>query len=209
MLNKLDKDIYNELLRKGLAQDETLHKAAEESEKLKCSFYSYLIDNRYIKEEDMLSVLSSSMHIPIVNLKSTAIEDAAVKAVPIRFAWHYEFMPVRLEGKKLFIAMSTPLSVKVQDEIRVNLGHEVSFALARREDVLELLKTHYGLGADTVDRMVLQKDSKGKAEAQHPHHGIEDIEKLAGDASVIKLVNQILLDAYHKRATDIHIEHLS
>ncbi|GAG34649.1 unnamed protein product, partial [marine sediment metagenome] len=35
---------------------------------------------------------------------------------------------------------------------------------------------------------------------------VEDIEKLAGDASVIKLVNQIILEAYRKRATDIHIE---
>jgi len=35
---------------------------------------------------------------------------------------------------------------------------------------------------------------------------VEDIEKLAGDASVIRLVNQIILDAYKRRSTDIHIE---
>ena len=35
---------------------------------------------------------------------------------------------------------------------------------------------------------------------------MEDIEKQATDASVIKLVNQIILEAWRKRATDIHIE---
>jgi len=39
-----------------------------------------------------------------------------------------------------------------------------------------------------------------------PQPGIEDIEKLAGDASVIMLVNQIIFEAFKKRATDIHIE---
>jgi type II secretory ATPase GspE/PulE/Tfp pilus assembly ATPase PilB-like protein len=33
-----------------------------------------------------------------------------------------------------------------------------------------------------------------------------DTERMAGDASIAKLVNQIILEAYHKRATDIHIE---
>jgi general secretion pathway protein E/type IV pilus assembly protein PilB len=35
---------------------------------------------------------------------------------------------------------------------------------------------------------------------------IEDIREKAEEASVLKLVNQIIVEAYHKRATDIHIE---
>ena len=42
---------------------------------------------------------------------------------------------------------------------------------------------------------------ESRAEAE-----VEDIEKLAEEESVTKLVNQIILEAYKRRATDIHIE---
>jgi len=205
-MNKSEKQIYDELIKRKLIPEDALEKAQKESDVLKIPFYTHLLNNKYIKEETLLSAMSLVLKMQVVNLKEVSIDEAAIKAVPIRFAWHYEFLPLKLEGRKLTIVMSNPLSVKVQDEIRTNLGYEISVVLAKREDVLEFLKVHYGLGADMVDRMVESSEESRKPSPSEDTHAIEDIEKLAGDASVIKLVNQILLDSYKKRATDIHIE---
>jgi type II secretory ATPase GspE/PulE/Tfp pilus assembly ATPase PilB-like protein len=128
-----------------------------------------------------------------------------VDKVHVRVAWHYEFMPVSFSGKTLTIAVNLPLSIRAEDEIRLSLGCEVNMLLARKDQILDSLKKYYGLAADTVDRMM----GYGRADFGDQglsFSGIEDIEKKAEEASVARLVNQIILEAYKKRATDIHIE---
>ena len=76
--------------------------------------------------------------------------------------------------------------------------------MALRGDINEALKKYYGLASDTIDR-ILTKEPKRKLEGNQ-EAWVEDIEKKSEDPSVAKLVNQIILEAYQKRATDIHIE---
>lgn len=205
-MSKFEKELYDQLLEKKLISEKKLVKAESESKKSNVSLPRYLIDTEMIDEEKLLALMASIINVPFVNLKKSTIEEEAVKAVPVRFVWHYEFMPIKLEGRKLTIAVNYPLNIRVQDEIRLSLGYEIFMVLARREHILELLKAHYGLASDTVDKMVSQKDKEFTDALTVPAHGIEDIEKMVEDASVVKLVNQILLEAYKKRATDIHIE---
>lgn len=206
-MKKVEKTVSDILIEKGLISKEDLDAAAEDSKKEGIPLFLYLQDANLAAEEDILSILSDLIDIPFINLKDTVVEEQAIRAVPVRVAWHYEFMPVALDGNKLTIAVNAPLSVRGQDEIRLSLGYEIAQVLARREQILELLKTYYGLAADTVDKMV-GRDRSHVAERAHAmaHEEIQDIEKMAEDASVIKLVNQIILEAFKKRATDIHIE---
>lgn len=123
-----------------------------------------------------------------------------MKKNPTRIAFYYNFFPLKIEGKTLTIAVSYLLDIKTQDEIRTHLGCNIKMMLASKEDISDALKRYYGLGADTLEKISPpQREVSLKEE-------IEDIEESVEDASVIRLVNQILLDAYKRRATDIHIE---
>ena len=105
----------------------------------------------------------------------------------------------------LTIAVSGPLDVKTRDDIRTYLGFDINMVLSSGEDVSDVLKRHYGLAAETVQEMSIDM-SEESAAIVVAEDKVEDIETLAGDASVIKLVNQVILEAYKRRATDIHIE---
>ena len=63
------------------------------------------------------------------------------------------------------------------------------------------------MGADTIESILSDKSDPPSMADVSPNDVVEDIEKLAGAASVIKLFNQILQQAINDRATDIHIEH--
>src|SRR5439155_18288903 len=70
-------------------------------------------------------------------------------------------------------------------------------------EIEKIIKTHYGLGGDTIDEMVGSDDlgnGNGSVELG------EDLLEMAQEASVIKLVNEIILEAVNERASDIHIE---
>jgi len=207
-MGNFDRKIYNILLEEGTFSADELNGLIEKTRDKNVSLYSCLLADGRVGEDKLLSVISRAADIPYVNLHETEIEEAAIKAVPAKFTWYYNFVPVKLEGTTLTIAVSEPLGIHVQDELRLILGYRLSPVLAKKDHITELLKRHYGLAADMVDKMVAGagKPAGERAAPVAPEEGIEDIEKLAGDASVIRLVNHIILEAYRKRATDIHIE---
>jgi type II secretory ATPase GspE/PulE/Tfp pilus assembly ATPase PilB-like protein len=116
-------------------------------------------------------------------------------------------VPLSIKERTFTIAVSYPLDIKVQDEIRTQLGHDIEIALSTSDDIEEALKKYYGAMAETLEG-IASKSPQGQTVTAHQDHTerIEDIEKMAGNASVIKLVNQIIIDAYKRRATDIHLE---
>ena len=203
MDNSFDGKLYSRILSEGLLSEAALKTFSKEAQELDTSLYEYLIEGQHIAEDKIYVIMSEITRMPYVNLHEVVVDEKAIKSVPSKFAWHYQFVPLKLESKVLTIAVDRPLSINVRDELKLILGYKLALVLSKKKNIVELLKKHYGLAADTIDKMV-QRDDRIVTPAARA--GIEDIEKLAGDASVIRLVNQIIFEAYKKRATDIHIE---
>ncbi len=172
-----------------------------------------LIRLGFISEEQLLTTLAEQLAIPFVpSLRERAVAPDVIQRVPARFVWHYKFMPLALTGNTLTIAVSNPLDVWPTEDIKFHLGFEVEVVLAVEEEIMATIKKYYGMGAALVED-ILDKDKKGPgAPARPPEDGIGSItvldspEKMAQDASVVKLVNQLFAEAIQSRATDIHIE---
>lgn len=193
------------LLKKKLISKEQIDKAVEEKKKTGEFLGQILIKMGYIKEEDLLNILAEQLGIPYVKLKEITIDEAAIKKVPPKFVWHYNIMPAKFDGNALTIAVSDPMDMVATDDIEINLGYRVERVLASQDDISWAIKKYYGVGADTIER-ILDQTVSGEKKTHFKEVKIDDIEKLAGDASVIKLVNQILQQAIRDEATDIHIE---
>lgn len=164
-----------------------------------------LVNKGLLKEEDLLKALSEQFNLPFfARLKDTHISTDAIKAVPAKFVKHYGFMPISLEGEVLTVAVFNPMDVWLAENIKLNLGFRVSRILTSRREVEAAIHKYYGAVAGTVDKIMEGKISQGTKLAKD--ESVEDIEKNAGEASVIELVNQIISEAIKARATDIHIE---
>lgn len=201
----VDKLLSKVLKDKGLIEQGQLDSVMKEVEKTDQSFAEGLLKQGVIAEDKLLDILAQELKLSFVNLKEISVDQSVIDQVPLRFASYYKFMPLRIEKHILTIAVSYPLDVKTQDEIRTHLGHEIKMVLSLTGDINDMLKTHYGLAADTIDKIISSTPQNQMDEAREETE-IEDIEKLAEEESVTKLVNQIILEAYKRRATDIHIE---
>ena len=200
------KQIGDILVEKKLVTPEELQRALAEQEKTGEFLGSILIRMGCLSEEQLLQSLSEQLNIPFVNLKDLTIDQAVIQRVPARLVEHYKVMPVRWERDVLTIALSNLHRYTwALEDIGLHLGCEVQAVLASRDQVNEAIRKYYGVGADTIERILAQKQG-----AEEPTVGLEekpeDIERRAEDASVIKLVDQILQEAIQQRATDIHIE---
>jgi type II secretory ATPase GspE/PulE/Tfp pilus assembly ATPase PilB-like protein len=193
------------LLDKQLVTPEQLEICIQEKNRTGELLGKILVRKGFLKEEDLIKTLSEQLNIPYVELKNIKIDLAAVKKVPAKFALHYNIMPVRFEENRLVVASSDPFNSL--SDLRLFLGCDLSPVIATEAGIMEAIKEYYGVGAETVEGIIAKtpKDSERIDISQQPED-IEDIQKLAEDASVIKLVNQIILEAHQRRATDIHIE---
>jgi type II secretion system protein E len=192
------------LIAKGLISSEQLEAGLREQKKYGGYIGENLIKLGFISEDDFYPVLSEQLGIEFIKPSDIAIPPDVIKAIPAKFASHYKFIPVRLDGNLLTIGVSDPLAVLTMDDIRLVIGYQIKPVLATESDIAAAIKKYYGIGAETIEKIISTADT--------PHtipdnaSKTQDIGEMAEDASIIKFVNQILLQAYRDHATDIHIE---
>jgi len=211
MLSRADQALAKVLQAKKRIAPEVFDGLLAQAQERNVSLQHLVVSQGLIPEEECLHLLAGEMGLEAVALEAMTVDKNVVSRVPVKIASYYKFFPLSLHERVLTVAVAAPLDIRTEDEIRMQLGLEVRCVLAREKDVSQMLKVHYGVGAQTIDEIMSQSPQKAAPEAVAGETGlapekIEDIEKQAQEASVIKLVNQILLEAYRRRSTDIHIE---
>jgi len=191
------------LLNKGLLAPEQLDEAIalQKAEGLRLD--RALIQLGYLTERQWLEVMSEHLHLPLVDLSNITIDPEALRALPAKIVYRKRLVPIARFNGTLKVATSDAFDLYVFDDLRLVTGLNIQPVLALREDIEKVIKTHYGLAGDTLDEMV---GADAVAVSQTGPETSEDLLEMAQEASVIKLVNEIILEAISERASDIHIE---
>ena len=200
------KKIGEILVNMGIITDRQLKEAVIESKKNGEMLGKVLINMGYLAEDQLLKALSKQLDIPYVSsLKGLEISEQVIKAVPVKIVWHYKFMPLSINGEVLKLAISNPHEIWSAEDIKLLLGYNTEIVLVPTKEIMEAIRKYYGIGAETVQK-ILEKKEPGKKTEQDKDKDTKDIENSSGEASVIKLVDQIFLSAIKSDATDIHFE---
>lgn len=192
------------LISKGLINMESLERALLDQEQHKDLLGETLIKLGLITADQFYTVLADQLGVEYVRLKETRIDAAVINEIPAKFACHYELMPIKVENNVITVAMVNPLDIHTVDDIKLLLKREIKTCLASRKDILEAIKKCYGVGADTIEKMAPETSQEKIVSVQYQE--TQDLVESAEDASIINFVNQVLLEAYRDRATDVHIE---
>lgn len=190
------------LVEKGLVTVEDIDTAERLREDQGLRLDQALIQNGALSEQDFLKVMGERLDFEIVDLPNATIEDEAIRSLPSRFVYRNHLAPIARENGMLKVATSDPFDLYVFDEIKLLTGLQVSPVLAPRDEIDKVIKDHYGVGGDTVEEMTGDDDLALTGSEDDS----QDLLQMAQEASVIKLVNEIILEAINERASDIHIE---
>ena len=190
------------MVEKGLVTVEDIDTAERLREDQGLRLDQALIQNGALSEQDFLKVMGERLDFEIVDLPNATIEDEAIRSLPSRFVYRNHLAPIARENGMLKVATSDPFDLYVFDEIKLLTGLQVSPVLAPRDEIDKVIKDHYGVGGDTVEEMTGDDDLALTGSEDDS----QDLLQMAQEASVIKLVNEIILEAINERASDIHIE---
>ncbi|MGL6226885.1 MAG: GspE/PulE family protein [Thermoguttaceae bacterium] len=161
----------------------------------------------YLTEEQVLKALGQELGIGFIDLVTEPVDLELLKTFPIRFVHRERLFPVACYDRMLVVAVNDPFDLYPLDEVASQTGMHIQPVLAIKGEIEKLIKKHLGLGSETIDSLMAQRAEESPIEL------LEDLEldgselsEMAQEPSVIKLVNEILLEAIESRASDIHIE---
>jgi type IV pilus assembly protein PilB len=195
------------LIQRGLITETQLKDVVEETKHSGEILGKALVRKGFIEQSALLAVLAEQMGLPCYpNLRSFIVSEDVIKAVPAKFVWHYRFMPLSLSGKTLTIAVSDPLAIWVVQDLKLHLGFDVERVICSEEEIISFVRRYYGVGAETVEEILSQPSAPMFERENKTLSNIDELAATDQDASVIKLVNQLLVEAVNARATDIHLE---
>ncbi|MEQ8848727.1 GspE/PulE family protein [Botrimarina sp.] len=158
-------------------------------------------------EDAVLAALADEIGAECVDLNKLDPDLSLLTTFPQRLMHRNGLFPVSRENGTLWIATSDPLDFEALDEVAAVTGLAVEPLVATRRQIAERLKAHLGVGSETVEGLVAARQADGGVEL------LEDIDADAAElaegaqeASVVRLVNEILLEAIQTRASDVHME---
>lgn len=200
--------VLQRLVKKGHLKAEDVPRLAEEhasSNYANRPMHEMLIDRGIIKEEHVLAALADEFGMDLVDLTNVTVDPATLQAMPLKLVHRRSLMPISRDNGTLVVATGDPFDVYALDELQTLTGLNIQPVLASPREIARLIKQHFGVGGETVTQMVADR-----ADDVELLEGIEaddsELAKQAQEASVVKLVNEILIEAANERASDIHIE---
>jgi general secretion pathway protein E/type IV pilus assembly protein PilB len=168
--------------------------------------HELLIEKGFAKEEDVLAALADEFGMELVDLTKVTVDPETLRAMPLKLVHRRTLMPLSRQNGTLVVATGDPFDVYALDELETLTGLRVQPVLASPREIARLIKTHFGVGGDTVSSMVQERGDNDVELLEDIEADDSELAKMAQEASVVKLVNEILIEAANERASDIHIE---
>jgi type II secretory ATPase GspE/PulE/Tfp pilus assembly ATPase PilB-like protein/GAF domain-containing protein len=196
---------WDYLVDKGRISLDDLTKAQTDAAAAKVDLARHLIEKVGIDRADVersLAVFFNCEAFKFTGLESIPEELRNVKFEALR---QVGAAPVDRQGGSLVVVIDDPLDISRTDTVRRMYPEtRVHFEVGLRDEILACIDRSYGKG----DQGLSVRDLASQAFAVEDEGSQEDDsgKAAAEDSTLIKLVNQVIIDAYRKGASDIHVE---
>jgi type IV pilus assembly protein PilB len=171
---------------------------------------SALVKLGFLKETEVTTFVSRQYGIPAVNLAYCEIDPAVVKLIPYEAAKRYQILPISRVGSSLTIAVVDPTNVFALDDIKFMTGYNVEPVVASESEIQEGIERAYSTKSeDNLESVIASLDGADtnlELQEDEAEMNLEDLERAADQAPIVKLVNMILTEAVKRGASDIHLE---
>jgi len=209
-MQTLKENIIEILLKSKRLQAEQIEKALQIQKQKGIPLKCVLVEQDFISEEELLSLLSSQLYIPILHLTKYKFDPEIIKFIPEHIARQYCLIPLSRMGNNLTVAMSDPLNIFALDDLRTLTGCNIDIVLSSQDEILRAIDTQYHLEFKDMQQIIdfTQQGLEAKeAEfARQDEVELSSVLKESKKAPIVKLVDLMLAQALEKRSSDIHIE---
>ncbi|MFZ3420567.1 type IV-A pilus assembly ATPase PilB [Vibrio harveyi] len=187
------------------SQEESLLEQAKASG---ISMPEALLSSGFFQSHELTEHLSSIFGLSCTSLSQYEYSSLCQKLGLRDLITRHNALPLNRTSSTLILAVADPTNLQAEDDFRFATGLQVELVLADFKELTAAIRRLYGraLGQEKPGLKEINQDElAGLVDIGEDE--IENIEDLSQDESpVSRYINQILLDAVRKGASDIHFE---
>ena len=188
------------LLDSGALTHEDLLRAQADAERGGQPLRLSLVKLGMVSARQMQEAIGRSLGIPAVDLRELPPDPEALRIVPAELAYRHQVVPLRVQDGEVVVATADPFNLEALDDIRMVTGKEVSPVLADASEIQRIVEEAY------MKEMMEAADNGDVQLIAEKEIDAADLERMAKEALVIRLVNGVIRQAVAEKASDIHIE---
>ncbi|NOX43989.1 MAG: Flp pilus assembly complex ATPase component [Gammaproteobacteria bacterium] len=162
-----------------------------------------LIENGYVKEDDVLDLLSRQLNVPFVDISTYEFKPEVVKILPETAARRYRALALEETPEGLLVGMTDPTNIFAYDDLVRVVKREIRIAVVKEGDLVAAMDRVYQHGAEiqNLATEIGEDMVENVFDLGALNQGIS-----SSDAPVVKLIETVFEDAVAAKASDIHIE---
>ena len=190
----------------GKVSEESISEAKKKYEgngKTPLGILTYLLEDKKIAEDDLVTAVSRNYALRKVLLNEQAIKKDAISKVPKDFIIQNEMIPFELNGRILKVAIFDPTKSTLVAKLKSMTGCNIELYIAKPSNIDEALR--YKTITELSNEGSVDKKKNITSQKINPKLRVPTTK--SGDGNVVvDFVDQLLLEAFLSEASDIHIE---
>jgi type IV pilus assembly protein PilB len=205
------------LIKEGLLTRDQLNRALEELQTSGDTLGYHLVKQGTIDELTLVRHLAREYKVPAVDLTRSELDHTLVKLIPTSLAVKHALLPLKKEGRQLYVAMADPTNLRVIEDLEFRTRSDVVPVVGGEYTLRTLIERLYPGVAETdhtvsaamdslLDTIDFDEDDVEMVEEEQDDMTAAALTVAVNEAPVVKLINAILIDAVNKGASDIHFE---
>ena len=200
------------LINNKLITKEQLYEAIQVQKKKGGRLSDIIVDLKFIKESDLVSLLSEGLGFPLIDLRRFRIDPEIVKVIPADIARHYQIIPISKMEDSITLAMADPLNIFAIDHVKALTGYKINTIISSSQDILQAIDLSYPDATKDIIQDLVKEIADSSIELVKEDNDMllsdQDLNRISQDAPVIKVTNMLLDEGVKKKSSDILIEPL-
>ncbi|MCD6271056.1 type II/IV secretion system protein [bacterium] len=195
------------LVDSGLVKEDAIKRVEAKAKQTGKKFEEVLLNEGLVSQEDLIRLKAYILGIPFINLEKEIVPKEVLEIIPEPIARAHNIVAFRKKGKDLEVAMLDPEDLQTIEFIKKKSNLRILPRLTTPESIKNVLAQYRKtLGAEFAE--LIKKEAEGVKTKQIKEETTEkeELEKIAQEIPVIKIVDSLLKHAVLDRASDIHIE---
>ncbi len=205
---------FGSMIDKGVVSEKDIETAVSNARVNNTSVERALMDDFKVPKEEILKSLSAFYGCNNFNYDGSQVISPDLKErIPSDMWKKYACAPVERRPGVLVVAVDDPQDLTRLDGIRsMNLSPRYDFIVAIKDDLMQYIANSYGEKIDSESSagdadLAKIIDMLGEGEGVAEEEVKEDVPEIdETDSGIVRLANQLIIEAYNRGASDIHVE---
>ena len=197
--------LARQLVLNHLLDEAAAIKAIEQSRRENLPFVAYLVDNKLARDKDIARLASRSFNLPLFDIDALDIDKAIVQLVDEKLLRQHHALPLYKRGRRLFVGVSDPTNQRVLEDIKFQTRLDIEPVILSETQWAKAIEGAIDTQSSVmVDQDIGDLDFSAEGDTSKAETTLTQSD--TDDAPVVRFINQVILQAINRGASDIHFE---